>query len=65
MIVVMQPVLVGAGTVGLGPVGLGVGPFGGERAVEPLDFPVRLGPVGSGAFVDDLVAERIGEIFDR
>lgn len=47
VMVVMEParVLGGAGLVA--EVGRGVGPFGGEGAVEALDLPVGLGPVGA------------------
>ncbi len=62
MIVVMQPVLVGSGAFGLRAVGLRIGPFGGQGAVESLDFAVGLWPVGPGPLVGDVGAERFSEI---
>lgn len=43
MVVVTQPVLVGASAFGLVQVRLRVGPFTGRGAIKPLDFPVGLG----------------------
>ena len=53
MIVVMQPIRVGRGAVCLGLVGVRVGPFGGQGAVEAFDFPVGLWSVGAGPDVAD------------
>ena len=46
MIVVMEPGFVGGGAGFVAVVDGGVGPFRGEGAVEPLDLPVGLRPVG-------------------
>ncbi|GGK25254.1 hypothetical protein GCM10011583_66570 [Streptomyces camponoticapitis] len=51
VIVGVEPVGVCLASFGLGAVGLRVSPFVEEGSVEPFDFPVRLGPVGAGAFV--------------
>lgn len=61
VIVVMDPCFVGCGAFVLAGVGGGVGPFGGEGAVESLDLPVGLGPVGPGPFVGDVLARGLGE----
>ena len=49
-------------SLGVGAVGVGVGPFVGQGAVEAFDFAVGLGPVGAGAFVGDVRAEGGGEV---
>jgi hypothetical protein len=54
MVVGVEPGVKCFAAGGLGGVGAGVGPFVGEGAVEPLDFPVGLGPVGAGALVGDV-----------
>lgn len=54
VIVVVDPGLVGAGPGLVGGVVAGVGPLGGQGAVEALNLAVRLWPVGAGVFVDDL-----------
>jgi hypothetical protein len=49
IVVGVEPVWQGAAAFVFGPVGLGVGPFVGQGAVEPLHFAVGLGPVGPGS----------------
>jgi hypothetical protein len=61
VIVGVEPVGVGRGAVLVAAVGLGVGPFGVDGAVEALDLAVGLGPVGPGPAMFDVVAERFGE----
>lgn len=57
----MQPAFVCCGALGFAGVGLRVGPFRGQGAVEPFDLAVGLWPVGPGPFVLDVLAERRGE----
>ncbi len=53
IVVGVEPVWQGGAALGFGGVGLGVGPFVREGAVEPFDLAVGLGPVGPGALVGD------------
>lgn len=61
VIVVVQPGPERVGALGVAGVGAGVGPFVGQGAVKPLDFPVGLGPAGTGPLVGHRRAEGIGE----
>ena len=61
VIVGVDPVLVGRCAGVVGEVGVGVGPFLGEGAVETLDLPVGLGSIGTRELVGDVIAERLGE----
>lgn len=61
VIVVVEPGIIGFGAFGLAGVGLGVGPFGSEGAVEAFDFSIGLGPVGLGPLVLDVLAESGGK----
>ena len=61
VIVVMQPGLVGRGSLCFAGVGLGVGPFGGEGAVEAFDLSVGLWPIRLCPLVLHAVAERVRE----
>src|ERR1700722_13413219 len=53
MVVGVQPEVKGGAAFGFGGVGLGVGPFVSQGAVEPSGFAVGLGPVGARPFRDD------------
>ncbi len=57
----MQPARVGRCAGFIGEVGLGIGPFLVEGAVESLHFSVGLRAVGPGLLVLDLLTERISE----
>ncbi len=61
VIVVMQPAVIGRCAGFFGEVGLGVGPFLVEGAVESLDFAVGLRAVGAGLLVDDVGTDGLGE----
>lgn len=56
VIVGVQPAGVGVAAFGFGVVGVCVGPFFEEGAVEAFDCVVGLWPVRPGAFVDDVRA---------
>ena len=58
----VDPVLVGRCAGFVAKVGVGVCPFGCQRAVEAFDFAVRLGSVRPCPEVFDLDAKRLGEV---
>ncbi len=58
MIVSVEPGGVGGGAGFVGDVGVGVGPFGGQGAVETFDLAVGLGPVGARPHMLDVAEGR-------
>ncbi len=61
VIVVVLPCLVGLLTFDLAGVGLRVGPFGGEGAIEEFDLPIDLGTLGPGPPIFHVLTESDGE----
>ena len=60
MIVVMQPLWIPARTGDFVVVGIGIGPFGGQGPVEPLDLVTGLGPMRTCKHVLDLLGRKHG-----
>jgi hypothetical protein len=58
MVVQMQPVVQGGGSLLVAGVDPDVGPLGQQGPVEPLDLAVGLGPIGSGALMVAPLAAR-------
>ena len=62
VIVEVQEVCKGFNAFGLGVVGTDVGPLLEHGAVEPFDFPIGLGSVGSGPSVLHVLTQGVTEV---